>query len=175
MPRTLAPLLLLLLSLSFALAACAGEPFKPCEVSVVNVRPGKDMTARLLGALVGQLAGQDGQPEGTPPIELVVTLKVTNPNDRGVEIKGLSGVVAGPEGELGRFRLPDGRTAPLPAKGSTVVDIVAEPGAGFLRSALPLLLSREKRRDLKATGHVDVTTWLGVRRVEFKDVRLGGG
>lgn len=161
--------LLAALCLCLLLAACASEPFKPCEVSVVGVRPGKDMAAQLLSSLLG--AGQAGQ--GGP--EFVVSLKVTNPNNREVVLRGLSGVVSGPGGELGAFRLSEEKPTPLPAHGSTVVDILAEPGAGFLKGALPLLLSPSSRGQLKATGHADVDSWLGVRRVEFKDVRLGGG
>lgn len=164
------PLLALALLL---LGACAGEPFKPCEVTVLNVRPAKGSSARVLGALLGELSGQASPAAGH--LELVVTLKVANPNDRGLEIKGLSGVVSGPEGELGTFRLPPDKAVPLPANGSAVVDIMASPAPGFLKSALPLLLSSPGRPELRASGHLDLSTWLGVRSVEFKDLRLGGG
>lgn len=174
MSRNILPRLPLLILLCVLLAACAGESVKPCEVSVLNVRPAKGSSARMLGALLGGLSGQaDGH--AAEGLELVVTLKVANPNDRSLEIKGLSGAVSGPEGELGTFRLPPDKAVPLPAGGSAVVDILAAPAPGFLKSALPLLLSREKRAELKATGSVDLSTWLGVRRVEFRDVRLGGG
>jgi LEA14-like dessication related protein len=158
--------LLLFVCLAMLLGACSGESFKPCQVEVQGVRPAKGSASRLLGALMG-----GGQAEG---LELVVTLKVANPNDRAIEIRGLEGVVEGPKGELGAFRLPPDTLLPLPAKGSAVVDVIATPGSGFLKGALALL-TREGRAELTATGHVDVSTWLGVRRVEFNHVRLGGG
>lgn len=164
------PLLALALLL---LGACAADPFKPCEISVLNVRPAKGSSTRMLGALLGELSGQANP--AAENLDLVVTLKVANPNDRGLEILGLSGSVAGPEGELGTFRLPPDTAVPLPAGGAAVVDILAAPAPGFLKSALPLLLSRSKRPELRATGQLDVSTWLGARRVEFRDVRLGGG
>lgn len=130
----------------------------------------------MLGALLDRLPGrvdQQGEVAGGG-LELVVTLKVTNPNRRSLDITALSGAVAGPEGELGTFRLPPGKSVPLPANGTVVMEVLAEPGSGFLVNALPLVLSRAKRAEIKASGHVDVATWLGVRRIEFKDVRLGG-
>jgi LEA14-like dessication related protein len=167
--RNVLPRLLLLACLSVLLVACAGESFKPCQVSVLNIRPVRGTTAQLLGALLGGPSGESAGPE------FVVTLKVANPNDRGIEMRGLSGVVTGPEGELGTFRLPTERAVPLPANGTAVVDVLAAPGPGFLKGALPFLLSRTGRAELKASGHVEVATWLGTRRVEFRDVRLGGG
>jgi len=166
--RTIMPLPFSIL-LCLLLAACAAEPFKPCEVSVVGVRPGAASTARLLSALLDQ--GNAG-PGG---LDLVVSLKVTNPNGREVVLHGLSGVVSGPGGALGAFRLPEGKLTTLPARGSTVVELLAEPGADFLKGALSLLLSPSDRGQLTATGHADVDSWLGMRRVEFKNVRLGGG
>lgn len=162
-----------------ALLAGCGEPeLKRCEVSVLSIKPGAEMPAMLLGSLLNMLHGTGEQPSpNTLPAStrLLVTLKVTNPNGRSVEILSLSGVLSTAEGVVGAFRLPPGARAMLPARGATVLDIEVLPDAAGLRLALPLLLSGGTEPKVTASGQLQVSTWLGARQIPFSGVTVTKG
>jgi Late embryogenesis abundant protein. len=161
-------------ALALLLSGCGDDDFKRCEVSIQSIRPSRETPAVLLDSLLRLVPGNGERKPGEhllSRIKILVTLKVTNPNDRSVDIQNLSGMIHTADGMLGTFQLLPGKVA-MPALGTARVEVEVQPAEGFAQAALPLLLSGGKNPEVRASGQVEVSTWLGVKSIPFKDVRI---
>jgi len=105
-------------------------------------------------------------------VQLLVTPNVANPDGRSVEIRALSGVISTDGGMLGTFRLPPGTSATLLTGDTTRLDVEIQPDEAGFHLALPLMLPGGKPSEVKASGVVEVSTWLGGKRIPFKNITI---